>query len=136
MIKNSKNPEYRRIITGKRWGKLRALKMLLNGINNGGFCEECVRNYRKGGQRPRKATEVHHIKPIESAHTRAEMEALAYDEANLMALCSECHHEIHKRLWESHRRLGKVQRKLRKAALREKIDKDIEDYINNIKNGI
>lgn len=31
---------------------------------------------------------------------------------------------------------GKRWGKLRKAALREKIDKDIEDYINRIKDGI
>ena len=41
-----------------------------------------------------------------------------------------------KRWGKLHRRLWKVQRNLRKAALREKIDKDIEDYINNIKNGL
>ena len=129
MTKNGKNPEYRRIINSKKWQELRGLKMLQNEIRNGGFCEECVKNYFKGSPRPRKATEVHHIKPIESVHTRAEMEALAYDESNLMAVCSECHHELH-------RRMGKVQRRLRKAPLREKREKEIDEYINNIKNGI
>jgi hypothetical protein len=72
--------------------------------------------------------------PIESAHTREEMEALAYNEGNLMALCSECHHELHRQLWKA--RFKKAQRQLDKARKREEIEKDINDYINRIKNGI
>jgi len=122
MREKNANPEYRRIITGKKWQELRGMKMLKNAIDNGGFCEQCVKNYFTGGPRPRKATEVHHIVPIESAHTREEMEALAYDENNIIALCSECHHE-------SHRHLGK-------AHIKEAMENDINDYINGIKNGI
>jgi 5-methylcytosine-specific restriction protein A len=134
MRERGKNPEYRRIITGKRWGKLRGLKMLKNAIDNGGFCEQCVKNYFTGGPRPRKATEVHHIIPIESAHTREEMEALAYDESNLMALCIECHHELHRQLWKA--RFNKEQRQLDKARKKEAMENDINDFINGIKNGI
>lgn len=100
-MKDRRNPEYRRIITGKRWQELRGVYMLKNAITNGGFCEQCVKNYFVGGPRPRMATEVHHIVPIESGHTRAEMEALAYNVDNLMALCSECHHELHRQMWKS-----------------------------------
>jgi len=121
MRKRNANPEYRRIITGKRWAKLRGMKMLKNEISNGGFCEQCVKNYFIGGPRPRKATEVHHIIPIESASSREEMEALAYDENNLMALCSECHHELHRQLGKGH--------------IKEAMNDEITDYINNIKNG-
>jgi len=116
-----KNPEYRRIITGRRWQDLRGMKMLKNAINNGGFCEKCVKDYIAGGPRPRKATEVHHIVPIESAHTREEMEALAYDENNLEALCSECHHEAHRRLGKEH--------------IKKALKNDIDEYIESIKNG-
>jgi 5-methylcytosine-specific restriction protein A len=133
-MKDQRNPEYRRIITGKRWQELRGAYMLKNAITNGGFCEQCVKNYFVGGPRPRKATEVHHIVPIESAHTREEMEALAYNEGNLMALCSECHHELHRQLWKA--RFKKAQRQLDKARKREEIEKDINDYINRIKNGL
>lgn len=121
MRKKSANPDYRHIITGKRWGKLRGLKMLQNNIDNGGFCEECVKHYREGGPRPRKAVEVHHIVPIESAGSRQEMEALAYDETNLIALCSECHHEAHRQLGRKH--------------IKEGMENDINDYINSLKNG-
>lgn len=116
------NAEYRRIITGKRWQTLRGMKMLKNAIDNGGFCEQCVKDYIAGGRRPRRATEVHHIVPIESAHTREEMEALAYDENNLICLCSECHHEAHRWLGKEH---------IKKALIN-----DINDYIRKIRNGI
>jgi len=121
MRKKGANPDYRAIITGKRWTTLRGMKMLMNAIDNGGFCERCVKLYRAGGPRPREATEVHHIVPIESGHTRQEMEALAYDENNLMALCSQCHHELHKELGRVHI----------KEALREEID----EYLKSIRNG-
>lgn len=122
MRERNANPEYRRIITGKRWAELRGMKMLKNAIDNGGFCEQCVKNYFIGGPRPRMATEVRHIVPIESASTREEMEALAYDENNLMALCSECHHELHRQLGKQH--------------IKEAMEEEINDYINSIKNGI
>jgi 5-methylcytosine-specific restriction endonuclease McrA len=50
------------------------------------------------------------------------MEALAYDENNLIALCSECHHEAHRQLGKAH--------------IKEAMENDINDYINKIKNGI
>lgn len=120
MNETTKNPEYRRIITSKRWTELRGMKMLMNAIGNGGYCEQCVKNYIAGGPRPRKATEVHHIVPIESATSRVEMEALAYDENNLIALCSECHHEAHRQLGKGH--------------IKKAMEDDINNYINNIKN--
>jgi len=121
-MKDQRNPEYRRIITGKRWQELRGAYMLKNAITNGGFCEQCVKNYFTGGPRPRKATEVHHIVPIESVTTRHEMEALAYDENNLIALCSECHHEAHRQLGKGH--------------IKDAMEDEITNYINRIKNGI
>ena len=121
MRKRDANPEYRRIITGKRWQELRGMKMLKNEIDNGGFCEQCVKNYFIGGPRPRKATEVHHIVPIESASTREEMEALAYDENNLMALCRQCHHEAHRLLGKEH--------------IKQAMEDEINNFINDIKNG-
>lgn len=121
MRERNANPDYRAIITSRRWGEIRSRKMLQNSIDNGGFCEQCVKDYHPGGKRPRKATEVHHIVPIESASSRQEMEALAYDETNIIALCSECHHEAHRQLGKGH--------------IKEAIDNDINDYIERIKNG-
>jgi len=140
MRNDGKNPEYRRIITSRKWTELRGLKMLKNTINNGGFCEECVRRYwNEGGARPRKATEVHHIVPIESAATREEMEALAYNENNLMAVCSECHRIIHRKMGKGHINEAHRYRPHRlpnKEQLKQERENDINDYIERIKNGI
>lgn len=133
MSDRNKNPDYRAIITSRRWRDLRGMKMLKNAIENGGFCEECVKRYRVGGPRPRKATEVHHIVPIESAGSRQEMEALAYNETNLMALCGECHREIHRKMGQGH--INEVHRRLSKEQIKQAIENDINDYINTIRNG-
>ena len=55
------------------------------------LCEECE---RKGYVRA--AVDVHHIVPVESGRTLAEMEALCYSLGNTMSLCVECHAAIHK----------------------------------------
>jgi 5-methylcytosine-specific restriction endonuclease McrA len=41
---------------------------------------------------------VHHITPIETAATMEEMRRLAFNPANLMSLCDECHHKIHEEM--------------------------------------
>ena len=55
------------------------------------LCERCKRDGLV-----RSAIDVHHKVPVESAHTIAEMEQLAYDWNNLQALCIPCHASIHK----------------------------------------
>lgn len=102
--------------------------MLQNGIDNGGFCEACVRRYKeRGGEKPRKAVEVHHVIPISSVSSLEEMERLAFDYDNLSCLCSECH-------FEAHRKLGKIYRT--KQQIREEMEGEINDFIERIKNGL
>ena len=55
-----------------------------------GLCERC---HAEG--RVSVATEVHHIRPIESVKDPFIMEQLAYDPHNLMALCHHCHRLTH-----------------------------------------
>lgn len=81
----SSNPIYRRLLNANKWAKLRRLKLQRNPL-----CEQC----RKEG-RIRLATEVHHIVPVESGGSEEAMRALAYDYNNLMALCHDCHRDIH-----------------------------------------
>ena len=38
---------------------------------------------------------VHHIRPIETGRSVAEMEALAFDERNLQVVCYDCHKNLH-----------------------------------------
>lgn len=56
------------------------------------LCEDCVQ-----AGRTTPASEVHHIRPVESAAGRpADMQALAFDPCNLRALCKACHIEVHR----------------------------------------
>ena len=55
-------------------------------------CEDCEQ-----AGRTTIATEVHHIRPIESAAGRpADMQELAFNPCNLRALCTACHMEAHR----------------------------------------
>lgn len=68
------------------WKRLRAAALQ----RDGGMCQECMRRLRAGyGIRPRRATMVHHIVPIE------ERPDLALRIDNLMSLCDECHNQMH-----------------------------------------
>ena len=44
------------------------------------------------------AVDVHHRVPVESAKTEQEMERLAYNPANLEALCIPCHIKTHQEM--------------------------------------
>jgi 5-methylcytosine-specific restriction protein A len=76
---------YKKLINTWRWQKLRRAKLSADPL-----CEEC----RKMGRAVR-AEQVHHIVPIESVRSFEAMKALAYDRANLMSVCKECHAKIH-----------------------------------------
>lgn len=69
-----------------RWGRARAA-----ALNRAyGMCEDCMDRYRSGyGGKPRPATIVHHVIPIE------ERPDLALDINNLRCLCAACHNERH-----------------------------------------
>lgn len=57
------------------------------------LCERCM---ELGRVEP--ATEVHHVVPVESGVGVGRKEALAYDPANLRALCGSCHRASHREL--------------------------------------
>lgn len=80
-----KDARYRKIITSSKWRSLRAVKMAKNPL-----CEDCLLHGKTV-----IATEVHHVVPVESAHSVREMEMLAYDYNNLRSLCHECHQNTH-----------------------------------------
>ena len=73
------------IINSRKWQRLRNEYLGYHPL-----CERCERDGRI-----KPATDVHHIKPIQSKTTIEEMTALAFDANNLMALCYQCHHLIH-----------------------------------------
>lgn len=81
----SRNPIYIKLINSKRWKSLRVDKLKANPV-----CQECE---IKGVST--LATEVHHIKPVESMHDEESMKRLMFSYSNLMSLCNACHYDIH-----------------------------------------
>ena len=87
--KNAKQAKDKATIYNSReWKALRIQKLRANPL-----CERCE---QEGFVR--SAHCVHHIVPIETAKTMEEMKRLAYNPANLMSLCDECHHKIHEEM--------------------------------------
>lgn len=93
----ARDKRYVSLINSQRWQLLRRDKLTANPL-----CERCEEEGRL-----RAASEVHHIKPIESAVTFADMQTLAYDMHNLRALCHECHVKTHTELGRSGRQATK-----------------------------
>lgn len=72
---------YIELVGSMRWRRLRN-----SVISEHPVCQRCGR---------RASQCVHHIIPIESGVSDADMECLAYDVNNLQALCYDCHKQIH-----------------------------------------
>ena len=89
--KQGRNKQYHDLLNSRRWRDLRAAYLAEHPL-----CEDC-----DAAGRTTPAEEVHHLAEILSGATMEEMMALAYDPANLRALCADCHHARH----------GKVNRK-------------------------
>ena len=74
------------------WKRLRAQAL----ARDGGMCQDCMERMRMGvGIRPRRATMVHHIVPVE------ERPDLALRLDNLRSLCDECHNREHPEKWRT-----------------------------------
>lgn len=82
------------IYNSRKWKELRVAKLREQPL-----CEMCLADGIAAGVPGgliRSAHCVHHIIPIETAKTKREMLRLAFNPANLMSLCDECHARIHK----------------------------------------
>lgn len=82
---STKSSDITKIYNSQNWKKLRNAYLIEHPL-----CEKCLED---GIIKPTK--EIHHIKPISSGENELRMKELALDPSNLMALCEECHHEIH-----------------------------------------
>lgn len=93
----SRDKRYQKLLNDKRWKLLRAAYLQRHPL-----CERCRREGIAAGVLPdgyiTPAVDVHHRKPVETAKTAQEMEWLAYDPANLEALCISCHIKTHKEM--------------------------------------
>lgn len=81
-VQKQSHPFYR----SKAWRKVRAMALQ----RDGGMCVACMDRFRRGEMtKPRRATMVHHIKPLE------ERPDLALDLNNLASNCDACHAREH-----------------------------------------
>lgn len=86
--KHGRNEEIAKLYNSSKWVKLRNAYIQANPL-----CERCLEK-----EIIKPAEEVHHIKPIGTGLDELEMMGLAYDPGNLMALCKDCHHELHQEM--------------------------------------
>lgn len=96
----AKDINYNRLINCARWRALRTAYLAEHP-----WCERCAREGMTVA-----ANCVHHISPVEEAHDLQEMTDRAYRWSNLMALCAQCHSDIHKGE-RSHSRQARAKRK-------------------------
>lgn len=84
----AKGKDYVRLIHSRRWLRLRRAVLEAHPV-----CQDCL-----AAGRLSPATEVHHVRPVEDAPTRAGKEERMYDPSNLRALCRPCHRAAHVRM--------------------------------------
>lgn len=83
----SRNKDYQRLLNSPRWAKVKATVK----ARAGGLCERC--REESGFITP--GVDCHHVIPVESGKTLAEMERLCYDIHNIRLLCVPCHIKTH-----------------------------------------
>lgn len=103
----AKNETYNKLIHTTRWLRLR--KEVLNAHP---MCQMCAAEGRLS-----VATEVHHIVPCETAMNTREMATLMFDPHNVIALCHNCHVQVHMTLGKG----GKEER-------RKRADERLQDF--------
>ena len=85
----SRDKRYQALLNSKRWAETkRAVWLRAKGL-----CEECAKQgYVRAGR------DCHHVIPISSSMSVAEMTRLCYDVNNVRLLCVEHHIAIHKEM--------------------------------------
>lgn len=92
--KGSENKDTRQIYSSRRWRTLRNAYFMDHPI-----CEMCLKEYEEQKiDHVNPTEEIHHIKAILKGKDKLEMDSIAYNPNNLMALCKYHHHTIHKLL--------------------------------------
>ena len=135
----SRDPRYQKLLNDKRWKLLRAAYLQRHPL-----CERCRREGIAAGVLPdgyiTPAVDVHHRKPVETAKTVQEMEWLAYDPANLEALCISCHIKTHKEMRTHTKEKVRENKKRRSQRFMELNDPNYvqpygekaDDYLRNL----
>lgn len=87
----AKDKEYQQMIHTTKWLRLRRDTLTAHPL-----CQRC-----QAEGHITAATEVHHVRPVEEAHSKAERSQRMYDPNNLRALCHDCHVKTHTELGRS-----------------------------------
>ena len=89
----SRNKDYQRLLNAPQWAKVKAIVR----ARAGGLCERCKRDgiAERGVPYITPGVDCHHIVPVESGKTLAEMQRLCYDIHNIQLLCVPCHIKTH-----------------------------------------
>ncbi len=89
----SRNKDYQRLLNAPQWAKVKAIVK----ARAGGLCERCKRDgiAERGVPYITPGVDCHHIVPVESGKTLAEMQRLCYDTHNIQLLCVPCHIKTH-----------------------------------------
>lgn len=77
---------YRKLINTARWRRLRAQVL----ARDAHLCQDCLLKHRAT-----RATEVHHIEPVDWAATEDGKTRRMFDTNNLVSLCHQCHSARH-----------------------------------------
>ena len=78
-----------------RWRNLVKVKKMMNPL-----CERCLSQ-----NRVKECEEIHHVTPLKTCNGDLNyLLQLAFDYDNLMALCCQCHEEIHAEMRAQHKR--------------------------------
>ena len=97
----AKDKEYQQLIHTSQWLRLRRAVLIAYPL-----CERC-----QAEGVITAATEVHHVRPVEEAFSKAERRQRMYDPSNLQALCHDCHVRTHTELG----RCGKIANRERQT---------------------
>jgi len=89
----SRNKDYQRLLNAPQWAKVKAIVR----ARAGGLCERCKAEgiAERGVPYITPGVDCHHIVPVESGKTLAEMQRLCYDTHNIQLLCVPCHIKTH-----------------------------------------
>ena len=103
---------YIKIMNSREWKAMRAQVIAAHP-----FCQRCE---QQGIITPSRC--VHHVIPIESGRTEAECRELAYGKiSNCVALCFQCHADIHK-----------AERSYTKAVIQERSKQRVEAWADGL----
>ena len=118
----SRDPQYQHLLNRKRWSEVKAFVK----EREHGLCQRCRDEGIAAGVLPygylRPGVDCHHIIPVESGRTLAEMEQLCYDPNNIQLLCVDCHVKTHIELRSHYKENVEANKQRKRDMFRQRND--------------